>query len=239
MSVLQDAGVERVYHYAPLHYLPFIARERALLGKPSLAQRGYSQRHLRSKSSHHDVHRGFGLYAFLTLEDEPRILKAKLEAGFPHIGIGVPVDVVDGLTFDLCRFNVAMTRKLRRGKKPGHEPSAASGRYYGPHQIPVARTATDKKALLAAHLHEAMIEVLVHGDVPLPDSTSVQVYSELDEVAAKSVLQALAVPWDVHLTAPPGAYNRKASYGAAVDNFIKTALSDETWRGNGLEFDKV
>jgi hypothetical protein len=239
MGILQNAGIERVYHYAPLHYLAFIARERALLGKPSLAQRGYSQTHLRSKSSQHDVVRGFGTFAFLTLEDEPRILKAKLFAGFPHIGIGVPVAAVDTLTYDLCRFNVAMTRKLRRGDKPGHAESSSNGRYYGQHEIPVARTAADKAALLAFHLHETMIEVLIHGDVPLPDDTVIQTYSQPDEELATSVLQRLGVPWPVLSAQPPGPYNRRADYSQAVTSFLDTALSDKDWRGNGLEFDRV
>jgi len=123
VGVLQDAGVQNVYHYAPLHCLPIIARDRELLGKPSLAERGFSQTHLRSKSSRHDINRGFGDYAFLTLDDDPRILKAKLGAGFPHIGIGVATADVENTTFDLCRFNVAMTRKLRRNGKPGHDAS--------------------------------------------------------------------------------------------------------------------
>ncbi len=239
MGILEEAGVERVYHYAPLHYLPFIARERALLGKPSLAQRGYSQKHLRSKSNQQDVQRGFGSYAFLTLDDDPGILKAKLHAGFPHMGIGVRVIDVDALTFDLCRYNVAMTRKLRRSGKPGHDASPENGQYYGDHQIPVARTESDKNGLLKAHLHRRMIEVLIHGDVPLSDETVVQVYSQADEAITENVLSILGVPWNVQLTTPPGAYNRNASYATAVDNFIESALSDATWRGNGLEFDRV
>ena len=58
--------------------------------------------------------RGFGNYAFLTLDVHPRILKAKLKAGFPHVAIEVPVDAFENMDYHLCRYNVAMTRQLRR-----------------------------------------------------------------------------------------------------------------------------
>jgi hypothetical protein len=239
MGVLADAGVDFVHHYTPLHYLPFIARDRALLGKPTLASRGFPKSHLRSKSRDHDVGRGFGAYAFLTLEREPKIVKAKLKGGFPHIGIAIPSDAVEAATFDLCRYNVAMTRYLRRNGKLGSPECDSNGRYYGEHQIPVARTTSDKAALLEAHYGHSMIEVLIHGDQPLPDATVVQTFSQEDRAIALHVLETVKVPWKVDLLPPPGPYNRKATYASKVDEFVEKALSDPDWRGNGLEFDKV
>jgi hypothetical protein len=239
MGVLKDAGVDVVHHYTPLHYLPFIGRDRALLCKPSLQARGFAVTHLRSKSRTHDVARGFGQYAFLTLEQEPQILMAKLQGGFPHIGIAVPADAVEATTFDLCRYNVAMTRYLRRGGSPGFPASESNGRYYGDQQIPVARTLSDQRALLKRHLNKDMIEVLIHGDLPLPEQTRIQVYSSPDQVLAHSVLDALDVPWEVDFLDPPGPYDRKAQYAEKVDAFIENALDDPDWQGNGLEFDRV
>jgi hypothetical protein len=109
MSVLSANGVASVQHYAPLHYLPFIARSRALLNKPSLDAAGFKSSHLRSMSHGQDVARGFGNYAHMTLDPQPRILKAKLGAGFPHFALSVPVASVEANTFSLCRYNVAMT----------------------------------------------------------------------------------------------------------------------------------
>jgi hypothetical protein len=91
MGVLAAEGIETVHHYAPLHYLPFIARSEAILSKPSLKKNGFGSTHLRSMSKKQDVARGFGDYAHLTLDPEPQILKAKLAAGFPHLAINVPV----------------------------------------------------------------------------------------------------------------------------------------------------
>lgn len=239
MGLLQDEGVDIVHHYTPLHYLPFIARDRALLTKPSLEARGFPPSHLRSKSSSHDIARGFGEYGFLTLERHPKILGAKLKGGFPHIDVLVPPEVLEHCTFDLCRFNVAMTRRLRRGDKPGFPESPTNGRYYGAHEIPVARTDGDKSSMLQKHYGVTMIEVLIHGDLGLPDDTRVQLYSAEDEALAKSVLAALDVPWHVDLIEPPGLYPRSADYAEAVDEFIQKALNDPSWLGNGLEYDKV
>lgn len=239
MGVLIDAGVKLVHHYTPLHYLVFIARERLLRCKPSLRAAGFIGNHLRSKSNRQDVARGFGAYAFLTIEQEPRITKAKLKAGFPHIGLGVPAKSVEATTFDLTRFNVAMTRRLRRNGSPGWPESIGNGRYYDEHQMPVARTDAEKRALLDEHLDRNMIEVLIHGDLALPDGTSVLAYSEQDRDAARSILGALGVPWEVALAPEDDRYQQNPIYCEQVDGFIKKALADPAWRGNGLEFDRV
>ena len=239
MGVLQDQGVTWVHHYAPLHYLPFIARARALLSKPSLQRAGFTTSHLRSKSSKHDILRGFGDYAFLTLDSQPRILRAKLAAGFPHIAIAVPAVAVENSTYSLCRFNVAMTRFLRRNGKPGFPESATNGRYYDDHHIPVARTVTDKNAMLSKHLANTMIEVLIHGDLILPDETVVHCYANADASIARRVLTETQRPWIIDLSAPPSNYPRSNMYANAVDDFIRTALANPDWRGNGLEFDRV
>jgi hypothetical protein len=191
-------------------------------------------------SKDQDVARGFGDYAHLTLDDEPRILKAKLAAGFPHLAIGVPVEAVEAASFSLCRFNVAMTRKLRRDGKRGFPESATNGRYFPGHQIPIARSDADKTAMLQTHLDAGtMIEVLVHGDLKLPDITSLTCYAEQDSEIAKGVLESLQCPWAVALADPPGPYPRDAKYAQSVTDFIKLALADPKWRGNGLEFDRL
>lgn len=239
MGLLQEEGVDLFHHYTPLHYLPFIARDAALLTKPSLAARGFEASHLRSKSSRHDLARGFGDYGFLTLERHPRILAAKLKGGFPHIDIIIPAAAVEDAQFDLCRYNVAMTRYLRRNGLPGFPESASNGRYYGDHQIPVARTDMDKRAMLQKHYNNTMIEVLMHHDLPLPNDTRVQVYSHEDEMIANAVMSDIKTPWTLELVDPPGPYPRSPEYSQAVDEFIEKALDDHAWLGNGLEFDKV
>jgi hypothetical protein len=90
MPVLTDHQVNAVHHYAPLHYLIFVARSQSILSKPSLYKAGFTTSHLRSMSHGLDEARGFGGYSHLTIDPKPRILRAKLAAGFPHIAINVP-----------------------------------------------------------------------------------------------------------------------------------------------------
>lgn len=240
MGILRKHNVESVHHYSPLHYLPLIGRSNALLTKPSLARAGFPPSHLRSMSSHHDVARGFGDFTHLTLDRHPRILKAKLAAGFPHIGLVVPAEAVEATDFDLCRFNVAMTRQLRRDGMPGFEESPSNGRYYGQQQIPTARVEADKEAMLAEHLPAGtMIEVLVRGDLRLPQGTAVLCYSEADAHLARKILNQVDRPWQVITEEPRGVYPRNAKYSAEVEKFVDLALADPNWRGNGLEFDRV
>lgn len=240
MSTLSASGVESVQHYAPLHYLPFIARSRAILSKPSLDAAGFKSSHLRSMSRGQDVVRGFGSYAHMTLDRQPRILKAKLGAGFPHLALSVPVASVESVSFSLCRFNVAMTRYLKRGKKRGAPESNTNGRYYLGHQIPIARTQEDKMAMLTKHLPlGTMIEVLIHGDLKLPDDTSVICYSEDDAKIARTILEELQCPWKVEVSEAPGDYPRSDIHSKSVEAFVAQAMADPKWRGNGLEFDRL
>lgn len=240
MDSLSANGIESVQHYAPLHYLPFIVRSRSILSKPSLDAAGFKSTHLRSMSRGQDVARGFGSYAHMTLDRQPRILKAKLGAGFPHFALSVPTASIEAAPFSLCRFNVAMTRRLRRGKKRGFAESNTNGRYYLGHQIPIARTAEDQMAMLAKHLPlGTMIEVLIHGDLTLPEDTGVICYSDEDAKIARSVLSQLQCPWKVQVSEPPGDYPRSKTHGKSVDDFIGQAMADPKWRGNGLEFDRL
>ena len=241
MGLLKDHGVENVFHFTPLHYVPFIGRSKSLLSKPSLKKAGFPSKHVRSMSAHHDVERGFGNYAHLTLDSSPRILKAKLSAGFPHVGISVPVEAIDDkVEFSLCRFNVAMTRYLRRDGKPGFPESAINGRYYEDHEIPVAKTAQDKSSMLKQFVGTStMIEVLIHGDLTLPGDSCLLCYSELDVDFAQNILTQIGSSWKIELKDPPSPYPDDIQYHSAVGDFIDAALIDPNWRGNGLEFDRV
>jgi hypothetical protein len=240
MGILLDNEITEVFHYTPLHYLPFIARSQKLLGKPSLAALGFGPKHMRSMSSTQDIERGFGDYGFLTLDEQPRILGAKLMAGFPHIGIKLPSASVEAVDFALCRYNVAMTRFLRRGNKAGFQESEVNGRYYGQKQVPIAVDPDDKDAMLARFAHSnTMIEVLLSSDFDVPEDALVVCYAPQDAKIATEVIGLLGTPWEVQLAPPPTHYNRNRDYVAKVESFIQQAMKDPAWRGNGLEFDRV
>lgn len=239
MGLLRDHGVAAVSHYSPLHYLPFICRAGALLSKPALNSAGFENSHFRSKSKAHDVRRGFSEYAFLTLDASPRIVKAKLAGGFPHIALLVPSSAIEEEGFDLCRFNVAMTRRLRRDGKLGWPASPTNGRYYGNKQVPIARNSADISAMLERHLNQTMIEVLIRHQLNLPKATHIVAYSEPDAALVVRVLQQTGSPWALDVVAAPGPYPRRKAHADRVTEFIERALNDDAWRGDGLEFDKV
>lgn len=240
MGILERAAVEWVYHYAPLHYLPFIARSQALLCKPAITTAGFPDRHIRSMSKKQDIARGFGGYVHLTLDPHPNILRAKLQAGFPHVKLMVPASVIDAIEFSLCRYNVAMTRYLRKDGKPGFPESPTNGYYYEAQQIPVARLPEHKSTMLNAHLGRGtMIEVLVHGSLELTEATTVVCFCAHDFETAQRILGEINCGWECCLEASSSPYVPNAQHVNAVQAFIETALANPAWRGNGLEFDRI
>lgn len=240
MVVLEEVGILEVFHYAPLHYLPFIVRANALKAKPTLLSEGFAQHHFRSMSRHHDMQRGFGGFLHLTTHSFPPILAAKLAGGFPHIRLAIPSATLATHAFDLCRFNVAMTRQLRRNGKSGFPESASNGRYYADMQVPVARTREDKLALLERHAARGeMVEVLVPGSLPLSANVRIDAFSEADWQLASTVVARLGRSWLTNQVMPPTLYPRSSRYANAVRSFIQSAIANPNWRGNGLEFDRV
>jgi hypothetical protein len=94
--------------------------------------------------------------------------------------------------------------------------------------------------MLDKHLPvRTMIEVLVHGDLELPDTTEVICYSDADAELAKDTLLKAGAPWAVTASDPSGPYPRNAEHVRSIEFYIDQALSDPTWRGDGLEFDRL
>ncbi len=228
-----------IQHFTPLHYLPFIARSCQLMSKPALRAAGFQQFHFRIKSNHQDVARGFGEYVFLTLDASAKILCAKLAAGFPHVTINVPATHIEKSEFHLCRYNVAMTRRLKRQGSSGFAASNQNGRYYGKKQIPIAVDLSDKEGLLAAHYPKQMIEVLVPKLLQLPSDTVISAYSDEDVKIVMRILRKLGSRWEVEPANPPGEYLRSRIYADAVCAHLTKSLADPTWKGDGLEFYRI
>lgn len=241
MSNFSGLEISAIPHFSPLHYLPFIAKSRSLMSKQRLQDTGFSWSHFRTKSKNTDVKRGFGEYVFLTLSQNPRIVQAKLNGGFPHIALQVPASTLNAVSYDLCRYNVAMVRRTTDSPKGGFPESDTNGRYYDGKKLPIARTKVDKINLVEEHYYNAstMIEVLVPNELQLPDHTEINCYNEDDATLCMQVLEAYEVPWKIRITDPPGPYNRKPAYVTKVQNFLIEALANPEWRGNGLEYDRV
>ena len=239
MGHLSSHGIKTVQHHMPLHYLPFVNRSCRLLSKASLVSMGFSQTHFRSRSRDRDVSRGFAAYVHMTIDRAAPILEAKLRIGFPHITISVPANSIDAVPFSLCRFNVAMTRRLRRSERDGFPESAKNGRYYPGHAIPIARTSEEISAMLRQNLPQnTAIEVLVHCAFRLPNQTDVICYSDADAEIARVALTSPKHIWAVVVEKSPCHYPRSEKHSASVETFIEQALADPTWRGDGLEFDQ-
>lgn len=238
--LFSEYNIDYVPHFSPLHYLPFIARTRELLSKKELRSRNFKDTHFRSKSKNSDEDRGFVDYAFLTLSKDPGIVRAKLEGGFPHVVIAVPTSGFQDVSFDLCRYNVAMSRRLPTSPQGGFSESDTNGRYYEGKKLPVARTEIDQKAMLKAHyLKGTMIEVLVPQKLSLPDDTIIECFHENDLSLSRKILAECNCPWDLKLIDPPGRYNRDKVHVTSVEKFVEESLNDPDWRGDGLEFDRV
>ncbi|MDE0087270.1 MAG: hypothetical protein OXU23_16230, partial [Candidatus Poribacteria bacterium] len=230
----------KVSHYAPLHYVTHIVQTHSLKSKKALISDGFEESHFRSKSRSSDVQRGFEEYVFMTLEDRPRILMAKLKRGFPHVAIEVPVEAFENTEYHLCRYNVAMTRRLRRDGMPGWPENDNNGRYYGTKQIPIAITNDDKNALLLSHYGQGtMIEVLVPSQFSLPHNTKITCYHSDDTAIARRILDSYECTWTLSEELPGCLYHRNDQYVTSVINYISHALESPDWRGNGLEFDNV
>ncbi len=238
MAVLSENGVSFVYHYAPLHYLPFIARSNKLMSKPRLLEAGFANTHFRSKSKNLDSKRGFGDFLHLTTSSHPNILKAKLSAGFPHICIQMNSDYIDEHDYLLCRYNIAMTRQLRKDDKPGFKESPHNGAYYGDMQIPVAKSQNEKQSMLSHHVPKGtMIEILIKNEIILPPNTIITCFSVEDQRIVNQLLEKYELNWSCNRVDAPH-YSRCSSHATNVSAFVKKAIEREDWLGDGLEFDK-
>jgi len=236
--LLSQFGITAIYHYAPLHYLPFIARRGALLSKAALRREGFADSHLRSTSSAQDAQRGFSNFVHLTLDAHPPILKAKLARGFPHFEVSVPATHFSKVEYLLCRFNTAKTRYFRGARREPPE-SDRNGRYYEEMRLPVAKTAAQQEALLRLNYGQQMIEVLVRDQLPLGQGTSFRFFHRDDVASAADVLRVLgmttyALEMDEQLEYVPSS-----KYRQAVTKALARATADPAWLGDGLEFDRV
>jgi hypothetical protein len=235
-----EFGIHQVFHIAPLHYLPFIARTRRLLARPKLKDIGYADSHFRKTSHQSDASRGFGDRVFLSTIRLPPILLTKLEKGFPHVRFDIAISALQAAEFDLCRYNVAKNRSnLRGGPVSSHSEGGSNGRYYDGKQLPVARSSADMAAMLRRHWGTGQgIEVQVRDSVPLPDSLVVTCFSEADQAIAASVILRTGRNWKT-TKIKLSDYRRSSKLARQVEAFCERALTAPDWKGDGLDFDRL
>src|SRR5688572_8907421 len=90
-----------VYHYAPLHCLPFIVRTGALLSRVALRSLGFEEGHRRRGSRRRHEPRGFEGHVHFALQPYSRALQAELGGGFPHFEVAIATSALDGLEYNL------------------------------------------------------------------------------------------------------------------------------------------
>jgi hypothetical protein len=106
-----------VYHYAPLHHLPFIARAGALLSGLELRKLGFAENPLRRGYRMQDERRAAAGHVHLTLEPHPRLLQVKLGGGFPHFEVAIPAGALEGHDY-LIRYGRDEVELLVAGRVP-------------------------------------------------------------------------------------------------------------------------
>ncbi len=230
MNTLRQNGISRIWHTAPLHYLGFIARSRALKSKARLRSEGFEEWHFRSTTHATDERLGFSNVVHLFNRRGPRILLQKLQWGLPHVEISVPAHTLEGDAHLLCWYNVARNRGTFI-----EDPSR--GYIQSPFRLPVALTVGEKHSLLRSTTSARHVEVLVTDALQLPDETEVTVFGEWDMGVTREVLRGLGLPWEVaHRTHI--AYGPSLSRRLEVEEFLHRSISDAGWRGDGMEYDR-
>lgn len=237
-SLLKTYGIQSVYHYLPLHYLPYIVRTGRLMSKTKLVEHGFDMNHFRTTSKRQDVLRGFETYIHLTSHQCPPILQAKLRGGFPHVAFEINADDIEKVDYEVCRFNIAKTRYFR-GAKQEPQASLENGRYYEKKLLPVARTAEEKRALLQRISNGQMVEILVSHEFVLPESTIVTIFDEADRALVERILRAIGIDLNVSVSSVSLDYPRNPNSVSEIEAFIEEVLMDPSWRGNGMEYDRV
>jgi hypothetical protein len=224
------------FHYAPLHYLVFIARSETLYSKVQLLKMGFDRSHFRRTSQWQDERRGFANYVHLTMSALPPILRAKLDRGFPHFEVRIPAARLEQKNIHLCRYNIARSRYLRGASNIGPPENGCNGRYYGRKLLPTAETAGERAALLAKN-HPAKIEVLARIKVDLPNDTRLVFFHKSDVKLAQTLLRPLRRTWQCEMA--EFTYEPLPEYAAETRRFLKHVVADPSWRGDGLDFDKL
>lgn len=219
-------GLTHAYHITPLHYLPAIAHCRRLRSKRELADRGYGESHFRSTSHSIDRTRGFEGFVHLSTRPLAPIALSKLDKGFPHLELRVPIGHLPLDLLYLCRYNIARHRVRAFAEGP------ETGRLRNGLRVPTAKGSECAALMRAAG--DGDLEVLFEGGLDLPDATEIRAFHAADLTLAAEVA---AVGWRLSLAQAP-AYPRRPDFAAAVEQEFARFQRDASYRGCGLEFDR-
>jgi hypothetical protein len=238
VSDFPDPTPKYFYHIAPTHYVLMILRAGALKSKNQLLEEGFNESHFRTTSFAADINRGYADVIHCTTSSVPPLLSAKLARGFPHVRFRIPIAALPE-EYDLSRFNIARGRYLKNGRSPLPE-SPRNGRYLESYELPAARSAEDKLALLNdADLNQPGIEILLKHEFPLPDGLIIDCGSEFDANLVSGIIAELGCSHAMNLVDFTVPYTARTVHQEAVEMFLAASMEKPSWKGNGLDYDRL
>ena len=191
----------RLYHAAPLHYLPSILRDGALYAQSVLAGRGIAPR---ATAARRDRMLGLADYVHLSLNSRTPLLADKLRRGYPHVLFVFEAAPVQALPETcLLPFNAKAWRS-RAAFAPVTDP-------------------LERAALLRRHAGMGRcpsLEVLVKYGLDLTHAQEIAFLTDAEHSLAADLVAALGLPVTAPLTTHPTLFPRCDLYAPATREAI-------------------
>jgi len=197
---------------------------------------GFINTHFRKTSQQLDIDRGFGDYVHLSLQEDPPILESKLSKGFPHVQLRIKSTALPK-HFDLCRYNIARTRKVKDGKSAAIE-GPKNGYYYEDLRVPVARKFSNQIAMIEGSKNN-MIEVLIPKKLDIDSSTIIECFTVKDVAITNRIIEQLNLPFNIIEKKLKFTYPENHEFRQNVSRQVISFFNDSDWKGDGLDFDKL
>lgn len=201
-----------------------------------LVEAGFPEFHFRKTSHKADTLRGFSDYVHLTTMEWPPILKPKLSRGFPHVRLRIPSCELPK-DYYICKYNIARSRNSRDSSRPIKE-SPLNGYYYEDLMVLTAREPEHQIQVLKQS-KKFMIEVLVRDQVILKSETVVECFCERDFYAAQQIAGKLGISIPIVEKSVNYSYPTVETHIRGVTQEIERYFKNTTWKGCGLDFDKL
>ena len=201
----------RLYHAAPLHYLPSILRDGALFAQSVLQHRGIAPR---ATAARRDRMLGLADYVHLSPRSRTPLLADKLRRGYPHALLVFDATAVQALPETaLLPFNA----KAWRGRAA-----------FAPVSDPAERA-----ALLRRHVETGRcpsLEILVKYGLDLTHVREVAFLTDAERTLAAGVVAALSLPTPAPLATDSALFPRCDRYApvtveAIADYFGRCAAA--------------
>ncbi|MBV9850056.1 MAG: hypothetical protein JO250_10325 [Armatimonadetes bacterium] len=196
----------RLYHAAPLHYLPHILRDGALYAQSVLAARGIAPR---ATAKRRDRMLGLADYIHLSLRPDTPLLADKVAQGYPH---------------SLIVFDAQSVQALPETALLPYNAKAWRGRAAF---VPVTDPA-ERAALLRRHAETGRcpsLEVLVKYGLALTHARQIAFLTDAERLQIAALQTALALITPAPLVTAPALFPRNVPYvpvtGDAIADYFR------------------